>query len=947
MPSLRSLTNPRLAAGASRVGSALPIHDLAKDAEERGLLENLFRYLDLPGTAVRSLLTGEGGTALRSLGAFALPGLVDQPEERPDFGFLGNLATDPLLFLTGGGAGAKAAIQGAGKGLLRRGAVTKATARVLGREATKSGRKYLRGLGEGLVGKSASRSRQAGLLRLARKATANPKLVDRLTQQGLLRKGGLRLGLPFTEGKTIAAAGKSVNLAMASPYYWAARSVAKPLKNTKLGQGVVKAFDGYLKKLYPGFGMTETGKHLVAGRNATTRRMTGEAAQEVVATFKTFDKAALEDFHRVLTQDMTPEAFKAAHAGIDFETTLARYKAFMDKIKEDLVERGIWEPRAPQIGPTKALSSTQTYVPRQLSDEAVEAIERLNFENFLANTEDVFQLNKGTARGLTGNVFQKARKYSTNEEFEEAFRAMVPDVDAVRNLNVAELAMRRAQAHARTVANFDMLKRAKKVSLRDRAFGEWARAGAGRLSKRGAVGELVDFVNRKAFKPMVTVGVGPIVNPAFNIRNMVSGIWQAAAHPGIGAASGLRHTAQIIRDGIASAVEKVPGIGKLPRSQMTNILRASKEGPEAIARLADRVVKGTQHTEREIAGLLREHGVVRHSFVSAERIADELEPIRMMTAKLGRRVWERVAGTRFPGQVAEAIEDRMRSQGFVHALRKGLDPEDAAQATREAFIDYEMVSDLHRNIRDYIPFAQFTIGQTPRTVKTALTRPRVLSPLTAVYSRDDDDTVLPPWVREQPNLPLGQDREGNTAMLAGLGTPFEDINKFGSLERGLLGSLSPMVKIPLEQATGRDPYFQRPIYGYRRRTPASGPLADLMGQTRDRVDKQTGEVVREVNPKLNYWLGRLPWSRQISMANQLWDTRRAPIHKMISLLTGAKVVSVDQDKEIRKLVLSYLKKQADDGNVVEFRRFFADQTINPELSAMIKAWYAASRKAGK
>lgn len=297
--------------------------------------------------------------------------------------------------------------------------------------------------------------------------------------------------------------------------------------------------------------------------------------------------------------------------------------------------------------------------------------------------------------------------------------------------------------------------------------------------------------------------------------------------------------------------------------------------------------------------------------------------------------------------VAEGIEDRMRAQGFVHALRKGISPEDAARATRDAFIDYEMVSSLHRNIRDVIPFAQFTIGQTPRTLKAILERPRVLSPLVA-SSRKEEGGIVPPWVAEQPHFRLGKDTEGKSAFLAGLGTPFEDINAFWSgrlgrtIEKEGFGRLSPPLRAGYEQATGRDPFFGRPIEKYRRETPATSILPDWLAGRKVRTTK-AGETISEVSPQLHYVLQRLPWSRQLSMANQLFDSRKRTWHKAVSMLTGAKVVSVDEDRELRRLILDYLKGKAEDGDVGEFSRFFAYGETSPELAALIKSAYAGRK----
>lgn len=960
-----------------RAGTAEALREIAEETEDKGLLEELFDYLDLPGATVRNILTGEGGRALRSAGAFVLPGIVGQPKEQPDFGFVGNLLTDPLLFLTGGGAGAARAVQTATKGIRAGTKATQAAGRALARTATKAGRREHGRLLDVLTRRapaaSVAEAREA--LKLGRAAKGTPGFVESLMGKGLASQGGLRVGLPFTEGRTIAGAGKAVNLAMASPYYWAGRSILRAAKDTKAGTAVHKFVHRGLRKIYPGFGMSESGRALAAMQKATERRLTAEYAKEVQETFKPFDRDALQDFTQTLAgRDLRKSGvvdaatFKAKHPQLaaHYDEALTRYKTMTDRTREELIDRGIWSPD---------IEARENYFPQQYTDEVMEAIEKANWEAELAGGSQIGKVKgAGPYGAAVKNAFMKARTFTEQDDFLEHVQGLVEKagkagkkVKHLQELDIAQLSMKRMQSHARTLATHDMIRDARRTfrfkgapqqwakMAPDPVFGEWIAHGAGQLKKREGVMAAVDFVNRKGFKPFVTVGVGPIPNPAFHIRNIISGVWQAAAHPEIGLASGVRHIGQIFYDAVAKAVEKVPGITNVPRSRLTYIVRASKGGAEDLARLTDKVVKGTPYTERQIAELLRKHGVTRNAYVTAEQIYDALEPVRAMGArgarKIGRRVYEAVLGTKFPAYVAESIEDRMRANGFVHALRKGLDPQDAARATREAFIDYEMVSNLHRNIRDVIPFAQFTIGQTPRTLKTILERPRALSPLVAAGA-GREGSLLPPWVREQPSFDLGADEEGNRAVLSGLGTPFEDLGKFwaGSfgrtLERGGAGSLSPPLKTVYEQMSGRDPFFGRGIHDYRRETPVASVLPDFLTGRRTRTIGKGAEKrdVPEVSPKLNYWLQKLPWARQMSMANQLFDTRKKTWHKSISLLTGARVVSVDEDTELRKLILDYLKKQADEGNVGVFQKFFAYGDTDPQLSAMVKAYYAAKGK---
>ena len=1074
--------------------TALPdLDELRSERPGKSLWQSLLDYLDLPGLTVRSLLSGDFGGAARTVGSFALPGIIDQPTNRHDFGFLGNLVTDPLIWFTGGGAGLRGALAKAMEGVVGR-AATEATAGALRRSLTKAGLSEFETLAKGTLGRTAARAGEAAFLKAARRLQRAPEMVEDLLGCGLADKGGLKFGLPFMEGKTIAFAGKPANLAMASPFYWVGKSAAKAIGATRAGQKVHEFGIDLMKKLYPGYRMTETGQALAANRGATIRRLQGDYADEIVKTFKGFDPSALEDFHQTLTghdlraSGVTDAAsFAQVHPKLDYGAALGNYKGFMDRMKADLVERGIWQPEIPEavvqkrlahlypdeaqalakfnkgggtaklgedieipvwkrdvlhsvksheearawarafkkanpditvavrrrrgagIQPwevttrgaqeemvnlsTLKLPENAAYAPQQLSEEALRRVERLNYEAMLKNEGDVFGIRSGAGTVKSQSAFTNERKFAQEDFLDFGESLTGPKGKPYQNQDIAELAMTRASAHARDIANFDMMKQARRVfgnertigvfddevkaldaleearaagktnarieqrgetwrvsepgklsaaeardaAIRDRAFGEWIDKGAGALKKREGVMAAVDFVNRKFFKPLVTVGVGPIPNPAFHIRNILAGIWMAAAHPHVGLASGLKHTAQIFWDGVASAVEKVPGIGKLPRSQLTRILQGGA---------TDAAVAGTHYTEKEIAELLKTQGVTRASFVRSEDLYDALAPVRKARssgAALGKKVYASVLGTRFPSMVSDAIESRMRAQGFVHALRKGLSPQDAAKATRDAFIDYEMVSGLHRNIRDLIPFAQFTIGQTPRTI---LERPRVLSPLVA-SSRRGDTGIVPPWVQEQPHFRLGKDVQGKAAYLAGLGTPFEDINAFwaGSLGRTLekaIGQTTPPVKAVYEGASERDPFFGRAIQDYKRETPVSSLLPDVLAGRKVRTTK-TGQQIPEVSPNLNYVLQHLPWSRQISMANVLFDARKATWHKAISLLTGARVVSVDEDAELRKLILAYLKRKAEEGDVGEFSRFFAYGETSPQLAGVIKSFYGKAR----
>jgi hypothetical protein len=621
-----------------------------------------------------------------------------------------------------------------------------------------------------------------------------------------------------------------------------------------------------------------------------------------------------------------------------YDETLAIFKKDMDRIREDYVQRGIWNPEVPEeilerraaalAGPGAdegALAAARQqladtiYFPQQYSDEVMDLLERADLERELAGMQREFNVGRGTGGTISGTklyrqVFEKTRKFVDQEDFLEHVAKKVEAAGGrkakqLQELNIATLWSRRVQAHARRIANFDLLQQSKRYFGRDlenisRGYKDWLDAGAGRMKRREGIWEMIDFWNRRMFKPFVTVGIGPLPNPAFHIRNWVSGWWQATAHPEIGFMSGARHMAQVMRDGVTEILEKLPGIENLPRNQLGRILKGNVT--DDLVRVGGEALP---YTERKVMELLKEWGVTRHSFVSVEDLLDALEPLRAAVplkraGQVPKKVWRFLTSTTFPGKVAQFIEDRMRATGFVHALKRGLTPKQAAQATREAFIDYEIVSGAHRAIRDIVPFAQFDIGQIPRTVKTILERPRVLAPLGAAMPKAGDERFVPPWVREQPHFPIGLDKEGNPVFGVGASTPFENINRLwaGRLGRTMernIGSTAPPIKAAYEQMSGREPFFGTEFGTYRRDVPFARLFPDIMVGRKKRTIKTaegTEKEISEVSPGFLRALSYLPVTRQISMFNKLFDERKSIWQRSLGLLTGVKSASTSRTR---------------------------------------------------
>ena len=144
-------------------------------------------------------------------------------------------------------------------------------------------------------------------------------VADRLFDQAFL-------GLPFTEGRTIARAGKATNLMDAVPAY---RFLAKPLAQkfgqTHLGRRVRQFWRNAGKKLYFGKNFnTVTGRNLASNMESRVAIADRDAGGRLGEIFKGFgEKDALEDFGQSLigmdvrkTGVLDADTFKQAHPAL-------------------------------------------------------------------------------------------------------------------------------------------------------------------------------------------------------------------------------------------------------------------------------------------------------------------------------------------------------------------------------------------------------------------------------------------------------------------------------------------------------------------------------------------------------------------------------------------------------------------------------------------------------
>jgi hypothetical protein len=228
------------------------------------------------------------------------------------------------------------------------------------------------------------------------------------------------------------------------------------------------------------------------------------------------------------------------------------------------------------------------------------------------------------------------------------------------------------------------------------------------------------------------------------------------------------------------------------------------------------------------------------------------------------------------------IDDITRGGSFLAMLRQGYTPEAAAQAVKKSLYDFGHLSDFEKSVmRRVVPFYSWARANLPAQLEQLALDPggKTATAVKASSNLQRQEGFQPPHVAETLGVNLGSSAAGTVRYLASLGLPFEDLRDI-SIGRGvsrdvgrtferLLGQTNPLIKGPLELATGRQFYSGR-------------DLGDLHGPT--------GDI------GLDQLLMNSPLSRVYTTGRTLADPRKDVLTKLINVIGPAKLTDVDIEK---------------------------------------------------
>ncbi len=263
-----------------------------------------------------------------------------------------------------------------------------------------------------------------------------------------------------------------------------------------------------------------------------------------------------------------------------------------------------------------------------------------------------------------------------------------------------------------------------------------------------------------------------------------------------------------------------------------------------------------------------------------------------------------------------ALDDQNRIGTYIARRRQGYSPEAALQSVYEVHYDYGNLTGFERDVaRRIAPFYSWSKQNVPAVLYEMLSKPggKVAQSLRATTrARGDEPGFIPPFIGSGVALPMGgKDEKGTQRYLSRLGLPFEDLGELLT-GGGPLGMLNPIIKQPVEAATGKQLYSGR-------------DLDDLYSY----LSEASGANLRPMEQLVM----NSPGGRVMTSLRTATDPRKDLGTKALNLLTGFKMTDVDTEKAkdvaIRELIEDRLRGEP---GVGRFERMYVSPENMPQLS---------------
>lgn len=237
--------------------------------------------------------------------------------------------------------------------------------------------------------------------------------------------------------------------------------------------------------------------------------------------------------------------------------------------------------------------------------------------------------------------------------------------------------------------------------------------------------------------------------------------------------------------------------------------------------------------------------------------------------------------------VGSAMANQARMVNFIANLKNTGDVELAAARTKQFLFDYGNLTNFEKTFaKRMIPFYTFTRKNLELQVQSLLHTPgRIAGEVTSLQNLGDvisgnnklspaEQAALPDWIKTGLYSVTAKDGE-NVSVQSGFASPVEQ--PFAALQpNAILGSLSPIIGVPLEQATGYSFFQGKPLSQVTNATAfkdAPGFIQNMIGFTSVKGVDSSGQPYTyyvSLRPEMmNLLLNLPPTSRVFSSLKQI------------------------------------------------------------------------------
>lgn len=301
----------------------------------------------------------------------------------------------------------------------------------------------------------------------------------------------------------------------------------------------------------------------------------------------------------------------------------------------------------------------------------------------------------------------------------------------------------------------------------------------------------------------------------------------------------------------------------------------------------------------------------------------EANPLNV--AGFGNRLEDTFAPVRAGREFNQEMHAVDRVSTYLAKRSQGFAPDAAVREVNLAHYDFGNLTSFEKQVmKRIIPFYTFARQNVPAVISELGRNPggKLAQTVRAVNElKGTHPGFLPPQVSDGVAAPIGAEENGTQRYLTHLGLGFEDLGRMAG-PGGPLGMLNPLIKAPIEQATGKQLFTGRDLGDLY------SPLSQLTGQPLGAAENL---------------IANSPLGRVYTTGRTLMDERKSLPDKLVNTLTGARLSDVNVDQARHNAIRDYITSNLRGPAVSHFDQLSVRPENMPLLSPLEQQLYRLQR----